>query len=351
MTAPLLSKPILPTDYVDLSVGESAIIRTNLFRHFPQLCSPNILQLNQELTTNDMAYQEPAGYKPLVELLEAKHKAKVVIFNGAKQAIAGAFYALKQVKGAKSVGLQTTHWALLPPLAKAQGLGVVFRDPNDDVSKYMCYLLLAPNNPNNWIIPYKELKALYEQFQKAGSPLVHDGAYYTHSFLPEDYELGPLGDIQIFSCSKMLGLSSARVGYAVIYNEEYYKPMVEYVEMDTVGVSIFSQKFVHSTLVEMDKLPEEAKKFEEANFSELKEAKQIVKGVSDKILEVPKDIEEQCGMFGWIKLKDKAAFEKAKIHIVGGEHFGNKEFVRLNLAIGNDKLKKCVERLNKAVEP
>jgi len=348
MTNILLAKPVLKAEEVDLSVGESNITRLNLFRHFPQLCNSNILTLNQELTVTDLEYQDPAGYKPLVEYLEAKHKTRVVITNGAKQALAAVFYALKKLEYS-GICLQPIHWALLPPMIKTAGLGCAFREPTDPIAQEMAYLLVAPSNPDNWCPKYSELQQINDAFVASNSPLIFDGAYYTHSYLPEDYELGPIGDVQIYSCSKMLGLSAARVGYAVIPNEEFYKLMIEYIEMDTVGVSIFSQKFVYSVFQEMDKNPEDTKKFEKANFQELKEAKTILKSVSDKILEVPKDIEEQPGMFSWLKLKNKEAFEKAKIHIVSGEHFGDASMVRLNLGIGNDVLKKCITKLNEAI--
>src|SRR5579885_2094200 len=268
MTDLLLAKPELSPDFIDLSVGEANIVRHNFFRYFPQFCNSNILGLNQDLSINDLEYQPPSGFKPLVKLLEEKHKAPVVITNGAKQALAAAFYALKK-RGFVSVCLQPIHWCLLPALAKSKGLGVVFREPNDDVACFMAYLLVAPGNPNAYAPSYADLKKIEKRFNKHNSPLIHDGAYFTHSFLPEDYELGPIGNVQIFSFSKMLGISSARGGYAVCYDKDFYKDMVEYVEMDTVGVSIFSQQFIYSALKEMQNKPEDTKKFEQANFQEL----------------------------------------------------------------------------------
>lgn len=349
MTDILLAKPDLSPDFIDLSVGEANIIRKNFFKYFPQLCNSNVLTLNQELSVNDLEYQPPSGFKPLVKLLEEKHKAPVVITNGAKQALAAVFYALKK-RGFMSVGLQPIHWALLPPLAFSKNLGVVFREPDDDVSCFMAYLLVAPGNPNAYAPSYLDLKKIQERFNKYNSPLIHDGAYFTKSFLPEDYELGPLGNVQIFSFSKMLGISSARGGYAVCYDKDFYKDIVEYIEMDTVGVSIFSQQFIYSALKEMQNKPEDTKQFEQSNFKELKEAKLILKGISNKILEVPENIEETFNMFAWCKIIDPSAFEKAKIHIVSGELFGDSSMVRLNLGIGNDILQKCVERLNETVK-
>src|SRR5579885_3412990 len=113
----LLAKPILPPDWIDVSVGEPHLVRDNLSKVF---------QLEEELRIghlklNDMVYPYPTGYQPLVKLLEEKHKAPVIITNGAKQALGAVFYALSQM-GYPGVAMKMPYWALIPPLAKMHGL-------------------------------------------------------------------------------------------------------------------------------------------------------------------------------------------------------------------------------------
>lgn len=347
----LLAKPQLPDGHIDWAVGESHIIRRNLFRHFPQLISSDILALNKELTVNDLEYQNAQGYKPLVDLLEEKYQAPVVITNGAKQALSASIYAVERSAFVENIFLQPIHWALLPQLIEEQGLDWETYSSFDNLynSPYAALLYVAPGNPCGRCPTHTELLEMGKQLKNKNIPFILDSAYYTHSYLPEEYELGAAGDLQIFSFSKMLGLSGVRVGAVVCHNKAYYKDIVEYVEMMTVGVSIFSQKFVHSVFQEFNKEPKTVKEFERANFAELTEAKNILKGVSKKVLDVPENIDQVPGMFSFVKIIDPKAFEKAKIHIVSGEPFGDASKVRLNMAIGEDKMKEVVERLNEAV--
>lgn len=351
MTDILLAKPKLEEGWVDWSVGESTIIRQSLFRHLPSLISPEILTINRELSVNSLEYQNPAGYGPLVDMLEEKHNAPVVITNGAKQALAASFYALKK-ENYDQLFLQPIFWALLPPLINALGLDYYTQLPSDikGVDSYSAYLLLCPNNPCGKTYTHEEMTEMQQKFRDHNMPLIHDAAYYTNSYLPRDYKLGPVGDMQIFSFSKSLGLSGIRGGYIVAHNKEFYKHLVEYQEMMTVGVSIFTQKFLHTVLQDFKKAPEKQVEFEDDNFQMLKEAKNIMRDVSKKVLEVPDDFDALNGMFGFLKVNDKDAFKRAKIHIVDGVHFGDANKVRVNLAIGNEKLKTFVEKLNGAVE-
>lgn len=177
-------------------------------------------------------------------------------------------------------------------------------------------------------------------------PLIHDAAYYTHSYLSKETQLVSAGDLQIFSFSKMLGLSSIRGGYVVCHDTSYYKDIVAYQEMMTVGVSILTQKYLYAILNKMKVNPETTQAFEAANFQELKQAKRLLREVPKSILQVPENIEETNGMFAWVQILDKEAFQKAKIHIVSGEPFGDANKVRLNLGVPLETLKECVKRLN-----
>lgn len=351
MTEILLAKPQLDSSWVDLSVGEATLVRNNLLTHFPSLQDPSLLTLNSGVSMQDLEYQSPAGYPPLVELLEARHQAPVVITNGAKQGLAASFYALHK-KDRPLLWMQPIHWALLPPLAIQHQLEPEYLDPiqaTDKLRGMSAYLLLAPNNPDNDILPYSELQDIERKLNAHKAVLIHDAAYYTHSYLPDDYPLGPLGSVQIFSFSKMLGLSSLRGGYVVCYDKSFYRDLVEYQEMMTVGVSILTQKFLLAVLQKMKTNPETTLAFERANFAALKEAKHLMKEVPDSILTVSEEIERTAGMFCWAKLHNKEAFKKARIHIVGGEPFGDASMVRLNLGLEKTVLQECVKRLQEVV--
>ena len=87
-------------------------------------------------------YPYPQGYKPLVELLEFKHQAKVVITNGAKQALGAVFYALKKM-GMCYCQEKSPYWALIPPLAAMHGIEMIHPNAPYD-NDQMALLLLSP---------------------------------------------------------------------------------------------------------------------------------------------------------------------------------------------------------------
>lgn len=352
MTDLLLAKPQLSSDWIDLSVGEGSIIRNNLFRHFPSLHDPTTLALDHNIALSDFEYLPPAGLKALVDFLEEQHQAPVIIGNGAKQLLGAAFYALTK-QGIWDVYLQPIHWALIPPLAKVHNVEVRYAEPNkwarfssDEFRS--AYLLVAPNNPDGACPDYATLKEWEQKFGEQRLPLIFDGAYYTHSYLGREQRIGNVGDVQIFSFSKMLGLSSVRGGYAVCHNKKFYTDMVGYLEMMTVGVSMLTQKYLLAILEKMKTNPLTTTAFEKANFEGLREAKKLLKEIPANILEVPENIEETVGMFAWLTVKDVDAFRRAKIYVVGGEIFGDANKVRLNLGMEMETLKECVKRLKEA---
>lgn len=297
-------------------------------------------------------YQSPAGYRPLVDLLEHKHGAKVVITNGAKQALGATFYALKKMDRAV-VEMRVPYWALLPPLMEMHDVTCVATMLNPphytdtEFWKHDAHLLLAPNNPDGFIHSDKELLEMDRMYKKVGKPFIHDAAYYTRSYVPHSHSLPTIGDVQIYSLSKMLGLSSLRVGYAVCPNLEFYKFIKEYVEAMTVGVSLPSQVFSYDLLNQMRGYPTIVEKFENNSFQALEESKKIINQVNPEVLEVPSDI---VGMFGWFKVGARADFDRAKVNTINGALFGMPGFVRMNLAFPTETMQEIVRRLNESAK-
>ncbi len=350
MTDLLLAKAHPDEGFLDLSIGEAHITRNNLFSYFPSLNDPTILSLGHDLSLHDFEYLPPAGLKELVKLLEDKHQAPCVVFNGAKQALGASFYALKK-RGISDLYMQPIHWALLPPMATYHGLDVRYAEPNkwhrfDSDEFRTAYLLVAPNNPNGECPSPQELKEWEQHYQERKMPLIFDGAYYTHSYLPSSYQLHKnIGSLQIYSFSKALGLSSIRGGYCVVNDNDFYYDMIAYQEMMTVGVSVFTQKYLYNILKKLQQHPKAAQQFEEANFNDLRAAKKMLKEVPKSILEVPENIEESNGMFAFCKVNNIEAFNRAKIYVVSGKPFGDNTKIRINLGVEPEILKECVKRL------
>lgn len=330
----LLSKPTLPPDWIDVSVGEPHVVRDTLLKVF----DISVWELPQEQHMYE--YPNPKGYKPLIQLLEQKHNAPVIITNGAKQGLGACFYALKKM-GWNYCGMKSPYWALIPPLADMHELKMV--QPGaahvDDGSPF---LLLTPNNPDGHYESSEELKKLSTEFKDKNLPLIHDAAYYTRSYMPMDHSLPTVGDVQVYSISKMLGLSGLRVGYVVCPNVEFYKLIQQYMEAMTVGVSIVSQMMTHHILHRMHGYPTLTESFENQSAMALDESKKIIQKVDPEILEVNSNL----GMFGWYKVGPKADFTKSKINFIDGALFGVPGMVRMNLAFPADKMEEIVQRLN-----
>jgi aspartate/methionine/tyrosine aminotransferase len=336
----LLAKPKLPPDWIDVSVGEPHLVRDTLFKVF---------QVEEELKighlkVDDLVYPAPTGYPPLVKHLEDKHGAPVIITNGAKQALGACFYALKTM-GKEYVAMKSPHWCLIPPLAEMHGLESVYDNPNAESEDP--YLLLAPNNPDGTCDSPQQLKDWSEEYKEAGVPFIHDAAYYTHIYLPETHTLPKIGDVQIYSISKMLGLSGLRLGYVVCHNQEFYKLIQAYMEAMTVGVSISSQTWLFDLLDRrMRSYPTLVQKFEGECQATLEANKKTFLKVDPEILEVPSNTTEVPGMFGWFKVGPKADFTKAKVNVIDGALFGVPGMVRINLAFPTEKIEEIVKRLN-----
>jgi aspartate/methionine/tyrosine aminotransferase len=331
MTDMLLAKPKLPADWIDLSVGEAVLVRQALSKHFEFPF--------YKLTDHEYEYPDPSGYKPLVGLLEEQYKAPVVITNGAKQGLGSIAYALHKM-GKRSIGLGPIYWCLLPPVMHCHGLTCEF----DPLLPSDAQLLVLPNNPDN------SLDTSEREWAFEGVPLIHDAVYYNHLYLPADYPLPPIGDIQLFSASKYLGLSGLRVGWAVCPNSDFYGLIREYVEMTTVGVSIASQKAVYGLLRAMQECPEKQLAFEADARHALKEAKKTLVKINPTVLDIPKDLPEQPGMFAFVQCKRPDVLKAAKISVPDGKHFGKEGHIRINLAVEAKTLQEAVERINRCAE-
>jgi len=331
MTDILLSKPNIPDDFIDVSVGEAHLVRDCFLKHYGQ-------ELYLKLDDLSGSYPHPAGQKKLLTLLEEKYKYPVLITNGAKQALGAAFYALNKT-GKSQVFMRKPYWALIPPLLRQHNLSYVSKN-------YDSILCLAPNNPDGHTPDVDNLHLQEKMAADSKVPFIHDAAYFTHTYLPKNYRLDVIGDMQIFSISKMYGMSGVRLGYIVCKNTQYYSLLKEYLEMMTVGVSSLSQEFLYKVLSYEKQFPKVKAAFEEESSFYLKEAKKKVKNINKDVLEVPDNFEETPGMFLWAKVGKSADFNRSKVYFVSGEHFGMNGYVRMNVAQRPNVLQEIINRLN-----
>jgi aspartate/methionine/tyrosine aminotransferase len=337
MTDMLLARPKLDASFIDVSVGEAHILRENLIKVFDL----SVYEVPRH--PHMFEYPFPTGFAPLVQLLEDKYKAPVIITNGAKQALAASFFALKQI-GKTVLSQRSPSWCLIQPLADLHGLTTFSVNQNSQA-----HLLVMPNNPDGHCMSSANAKDFSDQCKEAKMPLIHDAAYYTNIYLPFGYQQQQLGDVQIYSVSKSFGLSGLRLGWVVCPNEEFYHHIQQYMETTTVGVSIMPQIFLYDLMRRMNAYPTLTQQFEGQSALDLMEAKKIVKQISSEILEVPNDFENSIGMFGWFKCHKPEAFAAAKINPAWGTPFGMNGYIRMNLAFDQKTMQEIVNRLNATV--
>jgi len=326
---------------IDLRIGEARSL-CQLTSQLYELTLPTLPMLSE-----NWEYQS-TGYEPLVKFLEDKHSAPIIITNGANQALHAAMYALK-TKNFKNLGFRIPYWNRIPGLADQVGIkctpfeGKIFPAKNLGIDSY---LMVLPNNPDGFLTSLDNIRTATEMLQDNNIPLIHDGAYYTRSFLPIDHPIENIGDMQIFSASKTYGLSSLRLGYIAVHNTDYYDPLLDFIETQTVGVSVLAQKLFLQLLERETKVPLIKETFIRISREIIKEAKDTFKQINSDLIEIPENFHHNYGAFAWVKPKIKSLFEETNIQVLPGSLFGNSDYVRINLVAGNDLIKEAVKRIN-----
>jgi len=328
----LIVKPNILSDVIDTSIGEPHIVRECLLKIFD-------LTYTLPKEKGMWEYPNPKGHPELIKILEDKYNAPIVITNGAMQGLHAVFHALKSM-GKVSISWAKPWFHCLPKIAEMNGLQWSEGENGDAI------LLVAPRNPDGFMPSPEEVKKLFENCKEQGRYLIHDSVYYSHTYLPETYPLKPVGDVQIFSASKLLGLSGLRVGWIICHNKDFYHPIVEYMEAMTVGASMLSQIFLRDLLERTRAYPYLIRNFERLSSIALEKSKATLKGVDPEVLEVPENFEKINGMFAFCKTNDMGRFVKAKVNVADGKYFGMEGYVRMNLAFGEEKMKEIVKRLN-----
>mgnify|MGYP003402347782 CR=1 FL=1 len=320
----LLSKQKLDSNWINCSIGEPYIVRKTLLE---TIDLPHSLEY-------DFTYPCSGGYEPLVAFLEKKHNGRVVITNGAKQALSAVF-AIMASRSIHSCYLKTPYWTLIPPLASLYGVTTDSHKP-----EYGGVVTVAPNNPDGFL-PSKEWLLMFSKHCKdSGLFHIHDAVYYNNIYTSPEYEKVKFGDCQIYSFAKLWGLSGLRVGYIVCEDDNLYDAVRDYIEATTSGVSLVAQEFALDI----------AKSLEPKEELFMTKARNILLRNRDKAEEINPEVlsisPNRNGMFLWAKKGSKLDLEKAKINAIDGEHFGAPGYIRLNLGIEMEVMDEVIRRLN-----
>lgn len=321
----LFAKSKLDSSVIDLSIGENNILREAVVEAY------GLKNLSLENLPHIFEYAPPYGYEQLVEELEDTYKSKIIITTGAKMGLAGCFYAMK-MSGYNKIHLKTPFWPSLPSLITREGL-----EYSHFIDECDCSLIVAPNNPNGEV----------DFNQLVDGPVIHDGAYYTKSYI-QNIDVGKtFGSLQIYSMAKMYGISGARIGWICCHDMKYYNYLTKFVESITAGTSTISQALLLFLLNKEKENPNIRTECENYVFNYLENnRKYLFENLDRNRFEFPSSWQLQSGMFAWIK-SEIQDFNSVGVNIMPGKPFGNSEYIRINLAVKYEILTQAIDKINK----
>jgi aspartate/methionine/tyrosine aminotransferase len=311
----------------NLAIGEPALLQKWLdfpkFDHVGPLSYPT-LDGNQGLLDE-------------LRLLYPNPNRHIVIANGAKQALLAAFYAFQKVTGKTNVFHSAPYWPSYPTLAEMSGM-TFNQNIHDNVTLEVA---TAPNNPDGG-----EYGGVFDIWDAA----------YAHWFYGWDGN-HIKSRVQVYSASKLLGLSGARVGWLVTEDGNLADRARRYVEFTTSGVSTLSQSYVAYCLnrVRNDNMASWA--FGEARKDMIHNGHNFMRVLGyfvEHVRGVPTDGK---GMFAWFKVKNSCidsfenALKKAKVTIVSGNACGGSDgHYRMNMCQEMDYTLKALNAIEEHMQ-
>lgn len=321
----LLAKAPLPPGWIDMGIGEAAVVREALMSTFRSLksWSPS-RRLN-------LTYQEPRGLSRLVNILSMQHKLPVTVTVGAKNGLFLVFKALKRM-GYTSIVSTAPYWTSFPAIASEAGVEflVLRRDIElaDMKPKSHVLLVTSPNNPDCLSTKKSDLS----EANSMGIRVIHDAVYCSRAYGFESLE-DLDADVQVFSAAKQFGLSGIRVGWVVTSWTELDAHLQDLTETITSGVCVLAQAMVADILSLINENPDTVEKFyREASESLNINRRALITGLGSALDEhTVKEALSKGGMFVWLP-QDKLNMS-ANVRHVKGEAFGMPGWVRLS--IGN----------------
>jgi aspartate/methionine/tyrosine aminotransferase len=206
-------------------------------------------------------------------------------------------------------------------------------------------MLTSPNNPDGKEFPSDVMRLMYEHAKQDGVVFVHDAAYYTPIYVNNQNDmLSKYADAQVFSFSKMYGLSGLRIGYLVVNDDRLYAPACEFVEGSTSGVSVPAQLaalevekfFIDNPLLKLQ--------FEDTCRDLMTKSRSHLQNLKLDVLTLMNP--DSKGMFAWLKPGPNFNSKASKVHMVDGAIFGEPGMVRMNICLNEKIIKEAVERLN-----
>jgi len=337
----ILAKTNFGPDWIDLGLGEPTTILNSCHRYCNSFGKS--LKFFEQNDIDKLTYPLPQGMPELVSLLEKRHGGRVVVTNGAKQGISAVCYALKK-NGVNKMAVHTPYWLATPTLIEKELIDCI-KVPADSTS-YGAFMLTNPGNPDSRELTSQQLMELDGESKNSGIFLIHDAAYYTPIYTRNPKDLVDIGSAQIFSFSKMYGLSGLRLGYVVCRDDRLFDYILEYIEIMSSGVSLASQRIALSVEKHFDSNKDLKKSFEEEARTSLNQARNELLNLDPLAMSLVNP--DASGMFAWCKKGDQLDLNSAKVNAIDGSHFGSPDMVRLNIAQDPSVIREAVRRINES---
>ncbi|CAK9142237.1 unnamed protein product [Ilex paraguariensis] len=224
-------------------------------------------------------------------------------------------------------------------------------------------LVTSPNNPDGF--------TREPVVRRTKGLLVHDLAYYWPQYTPISFPADH--DIMLFTVSKSTGHAGIRLGWALVKDREIAKKMINFIELNTIGVSRDSQlraakilQAVSESYDHVDNSKETEPFFEYGYNIMAKRWKQLRAAVNkSKLFSLPDFPPGTCTFtgrtfesqpaFAWLKcegeIEDCESFlRRHKIWTRGGKYFGvSSKYVRISTLSRDETFDLFTERLSAMV--
>ncbi|XP_019094438.1 PREDICTED: tryptophan aminotransferase-related protein 1-like [Camelina sativa] len=215
-------------------------------------------------------------------------------------------------------------------------------------------MVTSPNNPDG---------TMREPVvnRREGGKVIHDFAYYWPHYTPitrrQDH------DLMLFTFSKITGHAGSRIGWALVKDIEVAKKMVQYLTVNSIGVSKESQTRATTILNELTKTCQpQSESFFEYGYEKMKSRWERLREVveSSDVFTLPNYPQAFCNFFGktistspafaWLGLKEErdlgSLLKEKKVLARGGDRCGcDKKYVRVNMLSRDDDYDGFLHRL------
>ena len=285
-------------------------------------------------------YPQLGGDPALVKLLETRYGGqKVVVANGAKQALLAACYAIRKADPDKIILThQTPYWPTYPTIAELTLVNFEAKLNRDHGSRHTVRVLTSPNNPDGHMGGSEST----QQWD------IWDAAYASRVYGWDG--IVPWHRISVWSGAKLYGPSGYRVGWLVTADHELARLAAEYVEKTTSGVASPSQSLMK---IFLQGLPADTSQLDQLARDDLLAAGRVFRKLDHLFLGLTGLPVIGQGMFAWVKARNpdqlRSLLAKAKVKFVGGQFCGaDDSWFRFSMGVGAEVMHQAVDAILEA---